>query len=88
MPTLRAFMSAGAVEGTIYVIGGTSGTGSDVVAYNTVEMYDLATDTWQSKSDMPTPRAVLAASALDGKIYVFGGTQECRALGLSTVEAL
>jgi N-acetylneuraminic acid mutarotase len=87
MPTPRAYMSAGAVDGKIYVIGGTSIAGPSLVPYNTVEMYDPATDTWQKKSDMPTPRAVHTASVVGGKIYVFGGAQDGSAQGLSTVEA-
>jgi hypothetical protein len=32
-------------------------------------------DTWTKKADMPTPRYGLSASAVNGKIYVFGGAR-------------
>ena len=31
-------------------------------------------DTWTKKADMPTPRAHIAGSVVDGKIYAIGGT--------------
>jgi len=37
------------------------------------QVYDLATDTWETKASMPTPRAQLTANVVNGKIYLIGG---------------
>ncbi len=55
--------------------------------YNTLEVYDPTTDTWMTKAHMPTPRAGLSTSVVDGKIYAIGGTVGYPWPGLSTVEA-
>jgi N-acetylneuraminic acid mutarotase len=82
MPTARQALTSSAVNGKIYVIGGTDGS-----ALNTVEEYDPATDTWKSSdpaandstpgvqdfTPMPTARYNLTSSAVNGKIYVIGG---------------
>ncbi len=39
------------------------------------EVYDPATDTWQTEASMPTPRADLSASVVNGKIYLVGGME-------------
>ena len=49
---------------------GAGGPDGDV---GTTEEYDPATDTWRTRSPMPTPRDHIAISAMDGKIYVIGG---------------
>ena len=87
MPTPRYWLSTATVGGIIYAIGGTS---SPYAFYSkplsTVEAYDPVTDTWTSKTDIPTPRFGLSISVVDGIIYAFGGTRS-NFLGLSTVEA-
>ena len=40
----------------------------------TIEEYDPMTDTWTKKADMPTARFAPATSAVNGFIYVIGGT--------------
>ncbi|MEI2400426.1 Kelch repeat-containing protein [Paenibacillus phytohabitans] len=57
------------VNGSIYVIGGSSGD----MSFNYVQKYNIETKTWETKANMPTPRAGSAFSVVDGKIYVFGG---------------
>ncbi len=37
------------------------------------EAYDPEKDKWEERAPMPTPRSGIAASALKGKAYVFGG---------------
>ena len=37
------------------------------------EVYNTQTDTWETKTAMPTARVGAAASVIDGKIYVVGG---------------
>ena len=61
------------------------GAGLGNVLVGTVEAYDPQTDTWTEKADIPTPRLLLAASVVDGKIYVIGGGNRSQ-LGLPTVE--
>jgi len=47
-----------------------------------------AEGTWTTKADMPTPRACVSTSAVNGKIYAIGGSSGYSAwyFGLSTVE--
>ncbi|MFC1712819.1 sigma-70 family RNA polymerase sigma factor [Candidatus Poribacteria bacterium] len=73
MPTARAWFGSAVANDKIYIIGGTLPPAWTQPGIATVEEYDPATDTWTKKADMPTARFVFAASALDGKIYVFGG---------------
>ena len=67
MPKARFILSASAVDGKIYAIGGSSamhGAGLSIV-----DEYDQATDTWTTKAPMPTPRQWLSTSVVNGKIY-------------------
>jgi N-acetylneuraminic acid mutarotase len=82
-PTARSWQSstAGVVDGRIYVIGGDFGPPDA-----DVEEYDPATDTWTTRADMPTPRGALSTTALNGRIYVIGGTVTLFSDVLSTVE--
>ena len=78
LPTGRNGLGAAVVGNSIYAIGGrTSGGGpcSDVGpgVLTTVERYDIATDTWTTVAPLLAPRQDLAATAVGGKIYVFGG---------------
>jgi len=82
-PTVRSWQSptAGVADGRIYVIGGDAGPPDAEV-----EEYDPATDTWTARADMPTPRGALSITALNGRIYVIGGTVTLFNDVLSTVE--
>ncbi len=82
-PTARSWLSGSASEadGRIYVIGGLVGPPSSIV-----EEYDSLTDIWVTRPDMPTPRGALSTTALNGKIYVIGGTITLFNDVLSTVE--
>ena len=76
MPVAKLGSSASVVDGKIYIIGGAIGPGQDCMWWSgvsTVEEYDPVTDKWTSKSNMPTARAFLSTSAVNGKIYAFGG---------------
>jgi N-acetylneuraminic acid mutarotase len=54
------------------VIGGRiDGRYADNLAAN--EVYDPATDRWQTRTPVPTPRSGIAAAILEAKIFVFGG---------------
>lgn len=69
MPTARAGLAVVALRGRIYAIGGFDG----VNWLGTVEAYDPAADTWETRSPMPTPRDAMAAVAFGGHIHVLGG---------------
>ena len=87
IPTSRAYASAGVIDGKLYVVGGC--INSDCIPGNTniLEVYDPATDTWTTKTPMPTARNTMVAGAIDGKLYVVGGMQQCgQCLSLNTLE--
>jgi TolB-like protein len=69
MPTARGYLAAGAIDGWLYVVGGYGSGGYK----NTLEVYNPATNTWETKSAMPTAREGLAAGVIDGRLYVVGG---------------
>ncbi len=74
MPTPRASFATAVYNNKIYCIGGTTGAKEGQYAASGVnEVYDPATDTWATKSAMPTPRVGVTASVVDDKIYLFGG---------------
>ena len=78
MPTPRAGLAAVVVDGAIYAIGGreepggpcSQGPGGQLA---TVERFDLSTETWTTVASLLRARSDLAAAALGGRIYVFGG---------------
>ena len=92
MPTARLDLSTSTVDGIIYAIGGTIVTNvtewdGDFIEVATVEAYDPRTDTWAKKIDMPTPRAGVSNSVIDGKIYAIGGVKRDKVYNaLATVE--
>jgi len=72
MPTARFGVSAAVVQGVLYAIGGSKDDG--LQGLQTVEAYDIATDTWAAKAPMPTGRSGAGIGVLNGLIYVVGGT--------------
>jgi N-acetylneuraminic acid mutarotase len=76
MPTPCNHMGGEAVNGKIYVIGGRL-SGAFIIGLpgNTdlVQAYDPATDSWVTKTPMPTARSGLNTAALNGIIYAAGG---------------
>ena len=75
LPTPRSSFAIAACQNKIYVIGGTSGwsSSSSTIKTGLNEVYDPATDTWETKTSMPTKRYQMEANAVNGKIYVIGG---------------
>jgi hypothetical protein len=54
-----------------------------------VEQYDPVTDLWTIEADLPVPRAMFSANAVDGKIYAISGTDRSHPCpGLSTMYEL
>jgi hypothetical protein len=79
IPTARQSLTAQAVNGVIYAIGGMYGR-QDNHAYN------IASNTWSTKASMPTGRTGPGSAAVNGLIYVIGG-QTAAGDVLATVEA-
>lgn len=75
MPTPRSGFAISVYEDKIYCIGGIIGDSENYVSGLTgvTEVYDPATDTWATKVPMPTFRADLVASVVNGTIYCIGG---------------
>lgn len=76
MPTPRSSFAIAVVQNKIYVIGGTTGDSNSSSSGFTgaVEVYDPATDTWETKNRAPfTYRSGFSANVVSGKIYVIGG---------------
>lgn len=83
MPSKRIAAAAVAVGGRIYVMGGAGNyPAREDMALNanephrvldTNEAYDPATNTWQARQTLPTPRSHVAAAAANGRIYLLGG---------------
>lgn len=97
MPTARATLTASAVGGRIYAIGGATRREGRDVALSLVEVFDTETRRWMGGAEMPTARFVPSSAVVDGRVYVTGGavtvgptsTQEERMRGrvpLSVVE--
>ena len=78
MPTPRAGFAITVYQNKIYCIGGAIGFSNSTgkIFTRAHEVYDPATDTWETKASMPTARWQMQANVVDGKIYVidFSGT--------------
>ena len=74
MPTPRWGVVAAVVDERIYAIGGRGGSfEGGHYALDVVEEYDPNTDTWISKTSMPTSRGWAGGAVIDDTIFVFGG---------------
>jgi len=78
MPTARSDFGIAVYQNKIYVIGGTTGPGEtwgSSLITGATEVYDPETDTWQTKTSMPTPRQGLEANVVTDRIYLIGGVR-------------
>jgi N-acetylneuraminic acid mutarotase len=73
MPTGRNHLAAGTIAGRIYVAGGRLGAGFTSPMTDVLEVYDPATDTWSTRTPMPTVRGGINGIVVDGCLFVFGG---------------
>jgi N-acetylneuraminic acid mutarotase len=83
LPGKRGSAIAAEVGGKIYVIGGATTMEGDKAPFFTAfgpakvlatnEVYDPATNTWESRNPMSVPRNHAFSGVVDGKIYVIGG---------------
>ena len=74
MPTPRASLGVGVINGILYAVGGWHG--GPLAA---VEAYDPATDTWTQKAPLPTALYDLSVTVINGVLYAVGGAKlvEC-----------
>lgn len=87
IPTHRGAPTGGVIDGKLYVVGGCLFDDCRIGVTNLLEVYDSATDTWTTKTPMPTARFAMASGVIAGKLYVAGGSTSCGAcLGTSTLE--
>jgi len=89
MPTQRSAPAAGVINGILYVVGGrvVNPLAPDYTFVGTVEAYDPVTDSWTTKTPMPTGRSNLAVAVLNGRLYAIGGNAATWGPALNTVEA-
>ena len=73
MPTERGALAATVIDGKIYIVGGANKIKNSLTNTPALEVYDPKNDTWKKLAPLPTPRDHMAASSLNGKIYVIGG---------------
>ena len=79
-PTARNSSASAVIDEKIYVVGGRNvvknadGTAQQVNVPN-LEVYDPKIDRWETRKPMPQAQGGLAATSLNGKLYVFGGEQ-------------
>jgi len=73
MPTSRDGLAAAAFQGKIYCFGGSNVSKDYSISTNVNEVYDTETDSWETKTPMPTARSGFQASEVGGKIYLIGG---------------
>jgi N-acetylneuraminic acid mutarotase len=72
MSQRRSYIAAAELGGRIYAAGGMVGeTGRPL---DTLQRYDPGTDTWETLPRAPDPVRAAAAAALNGVLYVIGGT--------------
>ena len=85
MPTPRDFFAITVYQNKIFCIGGSGNNGADNPPTGVNEVYNPATDSWETKASMPTPRDALQANVLNGIIYCIGGTAISGATGVNEV---
>jgi len=75
MPTPRGYFGITVYQNKIYIIGGeyNNPTSSAVYYLTENEVYDPLTDTWTTKTPMPTGRTDIEANVVNDKIYIIGG---------------
>ena len=69
----KGTLSATAYNGLIYTFGGVANYPNGPMS--SVNMYNPKTDTWESRTSMPTPRFALRTLLVNDKIYAIGGSQ-------------
>lgn len=72
MSQRRSYLAGAELDGILYAAGGMVGETGRPLA--TFAGYDPSADRWQVLPQLPVPTRAAAAAALDGRVYVVGGT--------------
>lgn len=72
MSSRRSYIAAAQVGSDVYVAGGMVGETGRPMA--TFQRYETRDDTWETLSPLPVATRAAAAAAVDGVVYVLGGT--------------
>lgn len=89
MPTARVNPTCNVVNGKIYTIGGRKSDWpyGPRIESSENEVYDPNTNTWETRSPMPTARQGATSNVVNNRIYVMGGFSANASEGLlNTVE--
>ena len=83
----RSSCAAAVLNENIYVVGGvtTRGAAGKVISSSTAERFDIVTATWQAIPSMSIRRVAMGMAALNGSLYVVGGTSPGQEVGRSNV---
>lgn len=76
MPTPEDGAAAASINGQLYVVGGITQAVTNNPRNAILQVYDPTTNTWATKASMPTARAGAEAVAINGQLYVVGGTTD------------
>lgn len=76
MPTFRDGLAAVDFHEKIYCFGGRNVSKDYSISINVNEVYDTKTDSWETKTPMPTARSGFQACKVDKKIYLISGRTE------------
>lgn len=87
MPTSRDGLGAAVFQGKIYCFGGRNVSKDYSISTNVNEVYDTETDSWETKTPMPTARSGLQANEVDEKIYLIGGRIESESSSIAEKSA-
>lgn len=72
MPTARDHFGIAVYDNKVYCIGGQTLINGSISIIGTNEVYNPTTDTWETKTPMPTAGRFQIANVVNGKIYVTG----------------
>jgi hypothetical protein len=72
-PFPRGCPNACLIGDKIYAFGGAHIDGENLIMFDTLQIYDIKSDSWTTGANLPAPRSYFGADTLDGKIYVAGG---------------
>ena len=73
LPFARLCTYACLLDNKIYVMGGAQIVGEDPVTYDSLNIYDIQTNTWEKGKSLPAKRGYFGADTIKGKIYLTGG---------------
>lgn len=83
MPTARMGLACAVIRDTVYVYGGSTVVGGGLTAVN---QYDVpATDTWGTKTNLPSGRYCMAGFTYQNKAFALGGYDYLNYLALCQV---